>query len=65
MLDLLAIRGLLSSLGLLGILGILRLLGFIGIGAFGKRIYHAKNVPSLLSTTILAGNGIYHASNDL
>ena len=35
------------------------------IGVFGKRIYHAKNVPSLLSTTILAGNGIYHASNDL
>ena len=27
------------------------------IGVFGKRIYHAKNVPFLLSATILAGNG--------
>ena len=35
------------------------------IGGFGKRIYHAKNVPSLLSATILAGNGIYHASKSI
>ena len=41
------------------------LVDFIHIGVFGKTIYHAKNVPSLLSDTILAGNGIYHASNDL
>ncbi len=37
---------------------------YTNIGVFGKRIYNAKNVPSLLSATILAGNGIYHASND-
>ncbi len=34
-------------------------------GVFGKRIYHAKKEPALLSATILAGNGIYHTSNDL
>ncbi len=27
---------------------------------FGKRSYHAKNVPSLLQATLVARNGIYH-----
>ncbi len=34
-------------------------------GVFGKRSYHAKNVPYLLQTTVLAWNGIYHTSNGL
>ncbi len=40
---------------------------WVGIynGVFGKRSYHAKYVPSLLSATLLAGNGISHAINDL
>ena len=29
------------------------------IGVFGKRSYHAKDVPSLLQDTVLARNGIY------
>ncbi len=28
-------------------------------GVFGKRSYHAKNVPSLLPATVLTRNGIY------
>ena len=35
------------------------------IGVFGKSSYHAKNVPYLLQTTVLLGNGIYHTDNGL
>ncbi len=34
-------------------------------GVFGKSSYHAKNVPYLLQTTVLARNGIYHTSYGL